>query len=177
MALSMGLYVSGILLSMASSFSITKKGGVVHVINKNGLLGKTCVFYADECALGVNYGKAVRRYMEAKNIRKCTVITNADKAGIAKQSADENTVFVLSGDAVSASSLANLHGKIILLYPHCNVNELSKTEYVKQILFPEIDPMKYRYLWQRHPSWGSRVELIPYDSTFKTTWPDYIIDI
>jgi len=175
--LSMGLYVSGALLSMASSFSVTKKGGVVHVINKNGLPGKICVFYADECALGNNYGKAVRRYMEAKGIRTCVVITNGNKQGFAKQPADENTVFVLSGDAVSAISLEKLQGKIILLYPHCNVNELGKFEYVKQVLFPEIDPLRYRYSWQRHPSWGSRVELIPYDSTFKTKWPDYIIDI
>jgi len=83
----------------------------------------------------------------------------------------------LSGDAVSAIDLDRVNGKVILLYPQCETEELRQSTHIIQILFPEVDPLKYRYIWQSQQFWAKKIQLIPYNLPFKATWPDYIIDI
>jgi len=176
-ACSLGLYITGLILTDNSQLKIVKTNGVIHICNAMGSADKNCVFYADACALGEKYGKEVRRFIETKNISNCYVIDNVKIAPTSKPSMAAKTVFVLSGDAVSAVDIDKIQSNTILLYPLSEAMPPVKTENIKQIIFPEIDPLKYIFLWQNQSFWTPKIQLIPYDKPFETTWADYITDI
>lgn len=175
--LSTAMYFAGSVLNASSQFKIVKENGIVNIVNNKGDSNKNCMFYVDECVLGEKYGKEVRRFIEINNIRNCAIIDNINKPNRSKFLDDKNAILVLSGDAVSTTGLDGIKNKLILLYPTSVEHEPNKSEYVKQILFPEIDSLKYRYTWQYGPFWSSKIQLIPYDKPFETTWVDYITDI
>jgi len=141
-ACSVGMYIAGFILTANSQFKIDKTNGVVHISNAGGISGKNCVFYADESVLGKKYGKEVRRLIDKQRISNCYVIDDARSALSNKPITDAKTVCVLSGYAISTIDVDKIQSKIILLYPQCNVKQPVKSTNVKQIIFPEIDPLK-----------------------------------
>jgi len=171
------MYIAGLALTANSQFQVERTNGAIRITNANGISGKNCVFCADACALGKKYGKEVRRLIDKQHISNCYVIDNVRNAHSTTLFTDAKTVCVLSGDAISTIDVDKIQSTIILLYPQSDAKQPAKSEKVRQILFPEIDPLKNRYLWQAKPFWASKIQLIPYDKPFETTWADYITDI
>ena len=168
------LFISGHALARCDSLLINQgKNCIISIENRRPTTGKLCAIYVDEEAIGRHYGKELRKFVLNTGVSKCLVISREDQLSSTESLIRQADVIILTGITVSYVKFAKQSSNYILLRPELIPNGV-QCENIQTIVLPEIDrnhPLR-RINFSRICL--TKVQLVPFNEAFETTWSKYV---